>query len=269
MFNRPQTGGGDVFKPAEHANELILVWPRDMRYNVTTPTGASDAIACDIVVLDGPGAGAKFSNTLLFSAGLRNNLQSYLGDPNPALGRIIQVQLQGGKTTWNLADYTDADASLAMSYLQQNPHTPSPVQQAPAAASQEQYNQWNPAPPAPIQQQAPVQQYQQPPVQQQAAPPAWAQPPVQQAPVQQYQPPVQVNTSTGEVAPQQGYQQPAQQAPVQQYQQPPVQQQAPQQGGGVDAAQIQALIAQGMDDATIQSTTGAPAPAIAAIRAVS
>ncbi|AYN57315.1 hypothetical protein PBI_BRIDGETTE_49 [Arthrobacter phage Bridgette] len=139
------------------------------------------------------------------------------------------------------------------------------VQQAP----QEQYNQWNPAPPAPIQQQAPVQQYQQPPVQQQAAPPAWAQPPVQQAPQQQYQPPVQVNTSTGEVAPQQGYQQPAQQAPVQQYQQPPVQQQAPQQGGGVDASQIQALIAQGMDDATIQSTTGAPAPAIAAIRAVS
>ncbi|AYN57453.1 hypothetical protein HOU47_gp47 [Arthrobacter phage Constance] len=144
------------------------------------------------------------------------------------------------------------------------------VQQAP----QEQYNQWNPAPYQPAAQG--VQQMmqhdprlQQQPAQQQATPPAWAQPPVQQAPQQQYQPPVQVNTGTGEIAPQQGYQQPAQQAPAQQYQQPPVQQQAPQQGGGVDAAQIQALIAQGMDDATIQSTTGAPAPAIAAIRAVS
>ena len=115
-------------------------------------------------------------------------------------------------------------------------------------------------------QQAPAQQFQQPapapqqayqaPAPQQAAPPAWAQPQAQQ-----YQPPVQVNTGTGEIAPQQGgYQPPAQQAPVQQ--------QAPQ-GGGVDAVQVQQLIAQGMDDATIQQATGAPAAAIAAIRAIS
>lgn len=138
-------------------------------------------------------------------------------------------------------------------------------QQAPApqaAPPAQQYNQWNPAPEQ-YQQQAPLPAaaYASP----AAAPPAWAQapqaaPPVQQqAPVQQYQPPVQVNTQTGEVAPQQ------------QYQQPPVQQQAPApqaapQGGGVDAQQIQALIAQGLDDATIQQTTGAPQAAISAIR---
>lgn len=121
------------------------------------------------------------------------------------------------------------------------------AQQAPAPAVQQQapqYNEWNPAPVA----------YQQQPSapQQQVAPPAWAGQPQQPA---AYQPPVQVNTNTGEIAPQQ-------QAPA-----PPVQQQAPQ-GGGVDAIQIQQLIAQGMDDATIQQTTGAPQAAIAAIRSL-
>lgn len=143
------------------------------------------------------------------------------------------------------------------------------AQPAQQPAPVQQYNEFNPPP---QQQAAPVQQFQQPPVQQQA--PAWTQPPaapVQAAPQvpQAYQPPVQVNTNTGEIAPQQ------QAAPVQQFQQPPVQQapvqqQAPaQQGGGVDAVQIQALIAQGIDDNTINATTGAPHAAIAAIRSIS
>jgi len=122
-----------------------------------------------------------------------------------------------------------------------------PAQQAPAPVAQQQapqYNEWNPAPAA----------YQQPPApQQQVAPPAWAGQP--QAQPAAYQPPVQVNTNTGEIAPQQ-------QAPA-----PVAQQQAPQ-GGGVDAVQIQQLIAQGLDDATIQQTTGAPQAAIAAIRSL-
>lgn len=250
-FNRPQTGGGDVFKPAEHTNELLLVWPRDMRYNVTTPTGVSDAIACDIVVLDGPAAGAKFVNTLLFSAGLRNNLQSYLGDPNPALGRMIQVQLQGGKTTWNLADFTDADAALATSYLQHNPHNPAPVQQSPAP----QANQWAPAPTAaapaaggwgaPQSAAAPAANQWAPAAAPAAAPPAWAAPaPAAPAPAA-YAPPVQVNTETGEIGAPQA-------AP------------APAAWNAVD---VQNCLRQGLDDATIAHTTGAPVQAVAAIRA--
>lgn len=270
-FNRPQTGGGDVFKPAEHLNELVLVWPRDMRYNVTTPTGVSDAIACDIVVLDGPAAGAKFVNTLLFSAGLRNNLQSYLGDPNPALGRIIQVPLQGGKTTWNLADYSDADAALASSYLQHNPHNPAPVQQhtpplnqgggwappptaaapapgpqaqtqaaaqaafrgdpALAAPAHVQANTWGPAA-AEDPWAAPA-----PAAAPQAAAPAWAAPAAAPA---AYTPPV-----------------PAAAAPAA----------APQAAAAWNAVDVQNCLRQGLDDATIAATTGAPAHAVAAIRA--
>lgn len=276
-FNRPQTGGGDVFKPQEHANELVLVWPRDMRYNVTTPTGVSDAMACDIVVLDGPAAGQKYSNTLIFSVGLRNNLQSYLGDPNPALGRILHVALAGGKTTWNLADYSDADAALATSYLQHNPHTPAPVQQPPASAPAA--NQWAPAPaaapqgqtqaqaqaafrgdpalasPAHVQAQtwgpAPVEAYA-PPAAAPAAAPAWAAPAAapQQAAApapQAWQPPVAVNQGTGEIA-----------AP---------QQAAAPAAGAWNAVDVQNCLRQGLDDATISATTGAPQQAVAAIRA--
>lgn len=265
-FNRPQTGGGDVFKPAEHANELVLVWPRDMRYNVTTPTGVSDAMACDIVVLDGPAAGQKFSNTLLFSAGLRNNLQSYMGDPNPALGRIFQVALQGGKTTWNLADYSDQDAALATSYLQHNPHTPTPAAPQPAAAPAA--NQW--AQPAAAAPQAQTQQQAAaafrgdpalaapPEVQANtwgapapAAAPAWAAPAAAAAPqaaaaAPAWQPPVAVNQSTGEI---------------------PAAAPAAAPAGNWNAVDVQNCLRQGMDDATIVATTGAPAQAVAAIRA--
>lgn len=106
--------------------------------------------------------------------------------------------------------------------------------QAPAQASAQQphYNEWNPAPAQPQAQQ----------------PPAWAQPAAQQA----YQPPVQVNPQTGEIH--DPHPAPAQQAP------------AAAPTAGWDAATVQALIAQGMDDATIHQATGAPHPAITAIR---
>lgn len=279
MFNRPQTGGGDVFKPQEHANELVLVWPREMRYNVQTPTGVSDAMACDIVSLDGPAAGAKYINTLIFSVGLRNNLQSYLGDPNPALGRILHVALAGGKTTWNLADYSDADAENAAAYLQAFPHNPAPIQQqaapqpqayaqgaggnpnagwgaAPAAAPQGQTQaqaaaafRGDPALAAPTSVQANTWGAPAPAAAPAAAAPSWAAPaaaaPAAAAP-QAYQPPVAVNQSTGEVA-----------APAA----------APQAAAAWNAVDVQNCLRQGMDDATIVATTGAPAQAVAAIRA--
>jgi hypothetical protein len=128
------------------------------------------------------------------------------------------------------------------------------AQQAPAAAPQEQYNQWNPAP---------EQAYQQPvaaPVAQ-AAPPAWAQAPAVAPAAQVYQPPVQVNTATGEIPEAQQAPAPVA-APVAQ----PAQAAAP---GGWDAQKVQQLIAAQMDDATISQATGAPLQAVAAIRAIS
>ncbi len=129
-----------------------------------------------------------------------------------------------------------------------------PVQQAPA---QPQYNEWNPAPAAPVQQtqqQAQAAFYGNPAAAvQQQQPPAWAQP--QQGPGQPpvYQPPVQVNPGTGEVAaPLVAVASPVQQAAT-----------APAQW---DATAVQGCIAAGMDDNTIHQTTGAPLQAIAAIR---
>jgi hypothetical protein len=126
-----------------------------------------------------------------------------------------------------------------------------PAAQAPATAPQEQYNQWNPAP----YQQAPAPAPASVPVQQQATPPAWAQAATQPPAPAAYQPPVQVNTATGEIPE-------AQQAPA------PVAAPAATPGGW-DATQVQQLIAAQMDDATISQATGAPLPAVAAIRAIS
>lgn len=183
------------------------------------------------------------------------------GVPAPAVGGFLALTFTGfdpeSKNPQNprklYAAKYQAPAAGGGAFTQQAP----PVQQQVPA---QQYNQWNPAPAAPVEDPwaTPGTQYAQPPVQQ--APPAWATAPQATPPVQQYQPPVQVNTGTGEIAPQQQAPVPTPQ-PV--YEQPPV---APV-AGGWDATAVQNCLRQGMDDATIASTTGAPLQAIAAIRA--
>lgn len=135
MFQQPSQG--DQVKVAELVGCLVLIWVREFREDIPTTFGASDAIACDIHVLDGTKGGEKFENTLIFQRALIGSLKSAIGG-DPVLGRIGQgVAKPGQSPPYILNPFTDADAALATGYIQgmakpfQQPENGSPAATAP------------------------------------------------------------------------------------------------------------------------------------------
>ena len=117
MFNQP-SAGGDRVDIKELVGSLVLVWVREVRENVPTPYGESDAVACDIHVLDGAKGGEKFENTLLFQRALIGSLRSFAGG-EPVLGRVgTGIAKPGQSAPYILNDFTDQDAAVATGYIQ-------------------------------------------------------------------------------------------------------------------------------------------------------
>jgi len=116
MFQQPSQG--DQVKVAELVGSLVLVWVRELREDVATTFGPSDAIACDIHVLDGAKGGEKFENTLVFQKALIGSLRGAIGG-EPVLGRITQgVAKPGQSAPYILSPFNDQDAALATGYIQ-------------------------------------------------------------------------------------------------------------------------------------------------------
>jgi hypothetical protein len=160
MFQQPSQG--DQVKVAELLGCLVLIWVREFREDVTTTYGPSDAIACDIHVLDGVKGGEKFENTLIFQKALIGSLRSAAGG-EPVLGRISQgVAKPGQSAPYILTPFTDADAALATGYIQRmakpfqapgngqaaSPNPPAAA--APAAATPSQTTAASPASASPV-----------------------------------------------------------------------------------------------------------------------
>ena len=169
MFTPPAPPGGESIEWSELENSLLIFRPYAHEQNIQTVHGASDAIRCDLLVVDGHQAGTVHRNTLVFPTVLRNQLLPSVGNGQMVLGRLGKGQAQPGKNApWLLYDPTPQDITAAQTLLNQQrqgapqPQAPQPQQAAP------------PQPPQP-QQVAPPQ----PPQPQQAAPP---QPPQPQAP---------------------------------------------------------------------------------------
>jgi len=116
MFQQP-AAAGDLFKTADHLGSLVLIWAREYRQGIVTSAGVSDAIAGDVHVLQGPGAGEIFENTLLFGKALVPSLQSAVGQ-DPVLARIGQGIAKAGQTApWILQPYTENDAAVASAWI--------------------------------------------------------------------------------------------------------------------------------------------------------
>lgn len=138
QFNQPRTTG-DGINLKDYVGRLILAYPKEIREGVSTSFGPKDPLLADIVILDGPEAGKEYTDTLIFQGFLIGQLKGYIGDPNPALGRIGYGQGKPGQQPpYMLADFTDADAATATAYLQRNPRGIN--RPAAAAPAQEQIN---------------------------------------------------------------------------------------------------------------------------------
>jgi hypothetical protein len=120
MFQQPSQG--DKFTVSDHVGSLCLFYVHEVRSGITTTFGEKEAIACDIHVLQGPGAGEICQDALIFQGALIGSLRRAAGG-DPVLGRIAQgVAKPGQQPPYVLAEFTDADAALAQTWIKAHPH---------------------------------------------------------------------------------------------------------------------------------------------------
>ena len=140
MFSQPSQG--DKFTVSEHIGSLCLFFVHDVRAAINTSFGDKEAVACDIHVLDGPGAGEISHDALIFQGALIGSLRSAVGG-DPVLARISQgVAKPGQNPPYILAEYTTEDAAKAEAYLTErakkfsgtNSNSAAPAAPAPAKA---------------------------------------------------------------------------------------------------------------------------------------
>lgn len=94
---------------------LLLVTVKQVRESVATSFGVTDAVACDIAVLDGEQKGETYSDALLFPKILVSSLRPHVG--YKVLARLGQGTAKAGQSApWVLAPSTAADKETAAKY---------------------------------------------------------------------------------------------------------------------------------------------------------
>ncbi|MFH8405497.1 hypothetical protein ACH4FX_12090 [Streptomyces sp. NPDC018019] len=137
--------GGDFFSPRNHPEwlgKLFLIYPDGVVQKTFQPEeGPVDIVEADVVIIDLPdpqtGQPVVMTGASIGGKGLVPQLKKQVGAM--VLGRLQKAAPQGQKDgAYFLADYTDADAQMAMAYVQAHPRqqfTQPQVQQAPPAVA--------------------------------------------------------------------------------------------------------------------------------------
>jgi hypothetical protein len=105
-----------------HNGQLLLINVGDSE-TVNTSFGEKEAVRADVVILDGPDAGTRHDDTLVFPKLLVSQLKPRAGQK--VLGRLGQGQAKPGqKPPWILAEATPADKQIGVAYLANGIATP-------------------------------------------------------------------------------------------------------------------------------------------------
>lgn len=116
MFQQPSEG--DRVDMNELVGSLVLFYVHEIRQGINTPYGEKEAVSCAIHILDGAKGGEKFENALIFQGALIGSLRSAAGG-EPVLARVgTGTAKPGQKPPFVLNPFTDADAALATTYIQ-------------------------------------------------------------------------------------------------------------------------------------------------------
>jgi len=121
QFSPPASAAGIQW---ENLNGTLLLFTvQAIEKDVSTQFGVTDAIRADVVVLDGPNAGDKHDDTLVFPRALQGQLRPKVG--GMVLGRLGKgVAKSGQNAPWLLAEYTEQDARVAQEWLVKNAPPP-------------------------------------------------------------------------------------------------------------------------------------------------
>jgi hypothetical protein len=116
QFDAPATGG----KITDFDGALLLITPTELREGIQTVHGPSDAIVCDVAVLDGQDAGTEQTGVMVFPKVLQGQLKAKVGTGRMVLGRLGRgVAKPGQSAPWVLGDPTEQDKAKARQHLAQ------------------------------------------------------------------------------------------------------------------------------------------------------
>lgn len=109
-FAGRQSTGLDSFKVADHIGRLVVITVNGFD-DIETKYGARFTVKADVTVCDGILAGKDYTNILIFSAGIYQDLKgSKPGDSIAA--RIVEISLRNGASTYALESPRTEDAAL-------------------------------------------------------------------------------------------------------------------------------------------------------------
>jgi hypothetical protein len=100
------------------SGSLVLIDVKAVEHDIVTAYGNTDAIRCDLAVLDGELKGEEYTDTLLFPRVLQSQLRSFSDKPGvKCLARLGQGTAKPGQSApWVLNPATDEDRATAAKY---------------------------------------------------------------------------------------------------------------------------------------------------------
>ena len=118
MRTPPAPTSGDRVNLTELKGALLYFTVKELKTGIDTVHGVSDAVSCDIAVLDGPLKGQVFSDALIFPVVLASQLKPAIGSGDPTvLGVLGQGAAKPGKNApWQLIDPTPAQLDTGRKY---------------------------------------------------------------------------------------------------------------------------------------------------------
>lgn len=118
MFEQPAAPGGGI-KWEDVKGALVLIEPTSFESQVNTSFGAADAVKANVHVIDGPGAGDSYADTLIFPKLLVSQTKGMIG--KKVLGRLGQGQGKPGQSApWLLNEASADDIAKAEAWVTQN-----------------------------------------------------------------------------------------------------------------------------------------------------
>lgn len=97
---------------------LLFITVKGIQRDIVTDFGTTDAVSCDVAILDGDKKGEVLEDTLIFPKVLQSQLSQAVGAADPVVvGRLGQGLAKPGKSApWVLNTPSDADMAIAVKY---------------------------------------------------------------------------------------------------------------------------------------------------------
>lgn len=127
-WNNPDEG--EYFEIKKHVGALAIIAVNEYLPNFVTSMGPGQAVRAEVVVIDGPGEGARYPDALFFGKKIVPQMKAQVG--SVVLGRIGQGQARPGQSPpYVLQKATQEDGKTANDWVNTN----GPVESKPVDTS--------------------------------------------------------------------------------------------------------------------------------------